>query len=77
MYLQTSEKYFESQNGVDKNLQFVAITNNMTNEQLSGCSLSLSTIAQVDQPYTALKNSILTAVVDDSKTYLIDTLRKI
>ena len=32
---------------------------------------------QSDQPYTALKNSILTAVADDSKTNWIDALSKI
>ena len=77
MYFQTVEKYFESRNVVDENLRFVAITNNMTTEQLSKHSLSLSTAAQSDQPYTALKNSILTAVADDSKTNWIDVLCEI
>ena len=74
MFFQTVEKYFESQNVVDKNLRFVAITNNMTTKQLSEHSLSLSAAAQSDLPYTALKNSILTAVADDSKTNCIDAL---
>ena len=77
MYFQTVENYFESQNVVDKNLRFVAITNNMTTKQLSEHSLSLSAAAQSDLPYTALKNSILTAVADDSKTNCIDALSKI
>ena len=77
MYIQIVEKYFESRNVVDENLRFVAITNNMTIEQLSEHSFSLSTAAQSDQPYTALKNSILTAVADDSKTNWIDALSKI
>ena len=76
MYFQTVEKYFESRNVVDENLRFVAVTNNMTTEQLSEHSLSLSTAAQSDQPYTALKNSILTAVTDDSKTNWIYALSK-
>ena len=49
----------------------------MTTEKLSELSLLLSTAAQSDQPSTALKNSILTAVVDDSKTNWIDALSKI
>ena len=77
MYFQTVEKHFESRNVVDENLRFVAITNNITTEQLSEHSLSLSTAAQSDQPYTALKNSILTAAADDSKTNWIDPLSKI
>ena len=64
-------------NIVDKNLQFVAITNNMTSKQSNEHSLSLSTITQMDQSYTALKNSILTAAVDKSKTNWIDALSKI
>ena len=77
MYFQTVEKYFESRNVVDENLRFVAITNNMITEQLGEHSLSLSTAAQLDQPYTALKNSVLTAVADDFKTNLIDALSTI
>ena len=50
MYFQTVKKYFESRNVVDQNLRFVAITNNMTTEQLSEHSLSFSTAAQSDQP---------------------------
>ena len=49
----------------------------MTTEQLSEHSLSFSTAAQSDQPYTALKNSSLTAVADDSKANWIDALSKI
>ena len=49
----------------------------MTTEQLSEHSLSLSTAAQSDQPYTALKNSILFAAADDSKTNWIDASSEI
>ena len=77
MYIQTVEKYFESRNVVNENLRFVAITNNITTEQLSEHNSSLSTAAQSDQPYTVLKNSILTAVADDSITNWIDALSKI
>ena len=49
----------------------------MTTKQLSEHSLLLSTAVQSDQLYTALKNSILTAVADDSKTNWIDALSKI
>ena len=59
-----------------KNLRFVAITNNMTIEQWSEDSSSLSTAAKSDQLYTALKNSILTAVADNFKTNWIDALNK-
>ena len=63
---------------MNENLRFVAITNNnMTTELLRERSLSLSTATQSDQPYTALKNSILTAVADDSKTNWINALSKI
>ena len=50
MYFQTVEKYFESRNVVGENLRFVAITNNMTTEQLCEHSLSLSTAAQWINP---------------------------
>ena len=71
MCFQTVEKYFESRNVVDENLRFGAITNNMTTEQLSEHSYTIGPTLQ------SLKKSILTAVVDDSKTNWIDTLSEI
>ena len=73
----TLEKYFATRNIFDENARFVALSNVMLPKQIEKHSLSLSRAAESEQPYTTLKNPILSSVADVCKTDWIDTISEI
>ena len=76
-YFVTLEKYFEINNIIDENMRFVCLSNVMSPNQAEAHGLALSRASGNIEPYTALKNFILSSVSFEYNTDWIDVLSKI
>ena len=76
-YFVTLEKYFVSRNVTDENARFVSLSNVMSSKQIETHSFSLSRAADSNEPYTTLKDLILSSVAEVCKTDWIDALSEI
>ena len=73
-YFVTLEKYFEINNISDENMRFVCLSNVMSPSQAEAHGLALSRASENIEPYTALKNLILSSVSLECNTDWIDVL---
>ena len=62
-YFMTLEKYFKINNISDENMRFVCLSNIMSPSQAEAHRLALSRASGNIEPYTALKNLILSCFV--------------
>ena len=76
-YFVTLEKYFEINNISDENMRFVCLSNVMSHSQAEAHGLALSRASGNIEPYTALKNLILSSVSLECNTDRIDVFSKI
>ena len=76
-YFVTLEKYFEINNISDENMRFICLSNVMSPSQAEAHGLALSRASKNIEPYTALKNLILSSVSLECNTDWIDVLSKI
>ena len=76
-YFVTLEKYFEINNISDENMRFISLLNVMSPSQAEAHGLALSRASENIEPYTALKNFILSSVSLECNTDWIDVLNKI
>ena len=76
-YFVTLERYFEINNISDENMRFVCLSNVMSPSQAEAHGLALTRASENIEPYTALKNFILSSVSLECNTDWIDVLSKI
>ena len=67
-YLVTLKKYFKINNIIDENMRFVCFSNAMSLSQTEVYGLALSRASGSIEPYTALKNLILSSVSVECNT---------